>query len=160
MILESLMLSWPGAHFKAGPWSGFITRCWDLKIRLECLPFSEFISREIFQILTCWSKNGSRSISYNSKSLPSHSGAISIYDFASRDQNPLFSNENITKSRKKIEKYAWAVPGNQQEETDVTGLQVAWTDLPWPRTAVVISLQNQDEEWDCTQLCPSLWRDY
>ena len=37
MIFESLRLLWPGAHFKAGPWPGFITRCWDLNIRLWLL---------------------------------------------------------------------------------------------------------------------------
>ena len=60
----------------------------------------------MFKILTFLSQNGSGMISNNSKSLLSHSGAISTYYFASRDQDPLFLNENMLKLGKRIEKYA------------------------------------------------------
>ena len=70
MILESSILLWPGAHFKWGPWAGFITRCWDLEIRFWFFSFWEFISGTMSQIWTFLLENGSESISNNSKIIP------------------------------------------------------------------------------------------
>ena len=39
MILKSSILLWPGAHFKVGPWSRFITRCWDLSLYVHIFAF-------------------------------------------------------------------------------------------------------------------------
>ena len=70
MILESLILSWPGAHFKAGPWPGFTTICWDLKFRFWFLLCLEFIIRNMFQIWPFEPRNGSGLISNKFKIIP------------------------------------------------------------------------------------------
>ena len=70
MIFQSVTLSRPGAHFKWGPWAGFFTRCWDLKLRFEFSVIFGVDIRKTSQIWTLLLKFCSGSISNNSKITP------------------------------------------------------------------------------------------
>ena len=111
MVLEPWILLSPEEDFKAGPWTGLITRCWDLKIIFWHLMFWEFRSTEMFKIVTVDWKVIPNELPIVLKSLLSHSGAIPMCNFASKAPSPLNFKQEDIKVQKHNQKHAWPVPG-------------------------------------------------